>query len=48
MAEGQFLFNMDYQQFTEILNQQNNLFKLREKFDTSNVPVLPSEIRATP
>ena len=39
MAEGQFLFNMDYEQFTEILNQQNNLFKLREKFDTSNVPL---------
>lgn len=39
MAEGQFLFNMDYRQFTEVLNQKNNLFKLREKFDTSNVPL---------
>ena len=41
MTEGQLLFPLDYERFNEI-TQQDNLFKLREEFDTRNFPLSQS------
>ena len=45
MAEGQLLFTLDYDQFNEI-RQQDNLFKLREEFETRNFSLSRSLIIA--
>ena len=41
MAEGQFLFDLDYTEFYEFWSQKN-LSKLQQKFDTSPVNLSPS------
>ena len=38
MAEGQFLFTLEYKQFSEILNRQN-WFNLQHEFGTAGVPL---------